>query len=145
MTAEFIPVQFENSNGPEVIGPLWQKMSKHYFSMNLSRADYPVGVGAMWWKDPGLTNTMLYFAGYEISELPEEPGALEVLVLEPANYAFVEHNGPIAELPAVINNFYTQLLPTSGFERVPGMDLEIYYESEDPKAFPKVVVAAPVL
>jgi predicted transcriptional regulator YdeE len=71
-------------------------------------------------------------------------GGLELLVLEPSKYAFVEHNGPMSELPNVITNFYTKLLPESNLSRKAGIDLEIYYESEDSGLSPRVVIAAPL-
>ena len=141
----FISATSPNSNAPQVIGPLWGEMSKKFFSMQLSRDDYPVGVGAMW-RDEAFEQdgSMIYFAGYEVHEVPEDLGELELLVLEPTKYAFIEHNGPMSELPNVITNFYTKLLPESNLDRRVGMDLEIYHESEDPAVSPKVVIAAPL-
>ena len=141
----FISATSPNSNAPEVIGQLWGEMSKKFFSMQLSRDDYPVGVGAMW-RDEAFEQdgSMIYFAGYEVHEVPVDLGGLEVLVIEPSNYALVEHQGPISELPATITNFYSKLLPESNLERRVGMDLEIYHESEDPQLPPRVVIAAPI-
>ena len=141
----FISATSPNSNASQVIGPLWGEMSKKFFSMQLSRDDYPVGVGAMW-RDEGFEQdgSMIYFAGYEVHEVPEDLGGLELLVLEPSKYAFVEHNGPMSELPNVITNFYTKLLPESNLSRKAGIDLEIYYESEDSGLSPRVVIAAPL-
>ena len=120
-------------------------MSKIFFQLSLSRDANPVGVGAMW-RDQGFEDdgSMIYFAGYEVHEVPEGLGGLEVLVLEPSNYAIVEYQGPMSELPATIKNFYTKLLPESNLERRVGMDLEIYHESEDPQLPPRVVIAAPI-
>ena len=145
LSRPFISATSPNSNAPQVIGPLWGEMSKIFFQLSLSRDANPVGVGAMW-RDQGFEDdgSMIYFAGYEVHEVPVDLGGLEVLVIEPSNYAMVEHQGPMSELPATIKNFYTKLLPESNLERRVGMDLEIYHESEDPQLPPRVVIAAPI-
>ena len=51
----------------------------------------------------------------------------------------------MSELPGNITSFYKDLLPASGIERLDGIDLEIYHESENPEIPPRVVIAAPVL
>lgn len=145
LTRPFIVGSHPDTNAPEVIGPLWGEMSKLYFSMSLDRSTNPIGVGAMWpdlAKGPG---HMIYFASYEVESLPADLGGLDSLQLDEANYAFVEHLGPIDQLPSVINNFYTDLLPSSGFQRRAGMDLEIYEENADPSLPTKVTIAAPVI
>lgn len=144
LSRPFIAGTHPDTNAPEVIGPLWGEMSKLYFSMSLDRSSNPIGVGAMW---PDLTKGpghMVYFAGYEVDSAPQDLGGLEVLEIEAANYAFVEHLGPIDQLPSVISNFYTDLLPTSGIQRRVGMDLELYAENEDPTQPTLVTIAAPV-
>ena len=145
LSRPFISATSPNSNAPQVIGPLWGEMSKVFFQLSLSREANPVGVGAMW-RDQGFEEdgSMIYFAGYEVHEVPEDLGGLEVLALEPSNYAMVEHQGAMSELPATIKNFYSKLLPESNLERRVGMDLEIYHESEDPQLPPRVVIAAPI-
>jgi predicted transcriptional regulator YdeE len=145
LQSPFISAASPNSNAAEVIGPLWGEMSKLFFSLDLSRDAYPLGVGAMWRDSSFETDgAMIYFAGYEVHEVPSKLGGLEVLVLDQTKYGFVEHRGPISELPKVITNFYSKLLSESGFERKVGIDLEIYFESEDPKLPPRVVIAAPL-
>lgn len=141
----FISATQPNSNASEVIGPLWAEMSKLFFSMKLDRDANPVGFGAMWNNVDGEPGAMMYFAGYEIHEIPEDLGGLEVLALDETKYAFIEHNGPMSELPEKIKAFYTELLPSSEFKRIDGIDLEIYHESENPDLSPRVIVAAPVL
>jgi predicted transcriptional regulator YdeE len=144
LSRPFIAGTHPDTNAPEVIGPLWGEMSKLYFSMSLDRSSNPIGVGAMW---PDLTKGpghMVYFAGYEVASVPEYLGGLEALELEEANYAFVEHLGPMQDLPGVIANFYTNLLPNSGLQRRVGMDLELYAENEDPTQPTLVTIAAPV-
>ncbi len=145
LSRPFISATSPNSNAPQVIGPLWGEMSKIFFQLSLSRDANPVGVGAMWRnEDFEEDGSMIYFAGYEVHEVPEDLGGLEVLALEPSNYALVEHQGPMSELPVTITNFYSKLLPESNLERRVGMDLEIYHESEDPQLPPRVVIAAPI-
>ncbi|MCX8529261.1 MAG: GyrI-like domain-containing protein [Rhodoluna sp.] len=145
MSRPFISAASSDSNGPQVIGPLWQEMSSKFFGMKLERSANPIGVGAMW-RDEGFleTGAMIYFAGYEVDELPENHNGLEALTVAKGKFATVEHSGPMNELPEVITRFYTQQLPESGLERRVGMDLEIYYESENPNEFPRVVIAAPL-
>ncbi len=145
LSRPFISAIQPNSNASEVIGPLWGEMSKLFFTMKLDRDANPVGYGAMWNdvdREPG---SMIYFAGYEIFHIPQDLGGLEVLNLRPTKYAFIEHNGPMSELPAIITSFYTDLLPTSGIERIDGIDLEIYHESDNPELPPRVIIAAPVI
>lgn len=120
-------------------------MSKLFFNMKLDRDANPVGYGAMWNDVDSEPGSMIYFAGYEIFEIPEDLGGLEVLTLRPTKYAFIEHNGPMSELPAKITSFYADLLPASEVQRIDGIDLEIYHESENPELPPRVIVAAPVL
>ena len=144
LSRPFISATQENSNAATVIGPLWAEMSKLFFSMKLDRDANPVGYGAMW-KIEGEPGSMLYFAGYGINQIPEDLGGLEVLTLRPTKYAFIEHIGPMSELPAKIKSFYSDLLPSSGIQRVDGIDLEIYHENENPELPPRVIVAAPVL
>lgn len=141
----FISATQPNSNASEVIGPLWAEMSKLFFSMSLSRDANPVGYGAMWNDVDGEPGAMMYFAGYEIHEIPEDLGGLEVLALDETKYAFIEHNGPMSELPQKIKAFYTEHLPSSNFKRIDGIDLEIYHESDNSELPPRVIVAAPVL
>ena len=145
LSRPFISAIQPNSNASEVIGPLWGEMSKLFFSMKLDRDANPVGYGAMWNDVESEPGPMIYFAGYEIFEIPEDLGGLEVLKLRPTKYAYIEHVGPMSELPAKITSFYTELLPASGIQRIDGIDLEIYHESNDPELPPKVIVAAPVL
>ncbi|MFM2373588.1 MAG: hypothetical protein RJA75_484 [Actinomycetota bacterium] len=146
LSSPFISATSPNSNASEVIGPLWGEMSKKFFGLSLSRDDNPVGYGAMW-RDEAfeVDGSMIYFAGYEVHSYPEDLGGLEALELRPTKYAFIEHEGPMSDLPGVITNFYTKLLPESGIQRVQGIDLEIYHENEDPQLPPRVVIAAPVL
>lgn len=145
LSRPFISATLPNSNASEVIGPLWGQMSKLYFSLALARSENPIGVGAMWRaSDFAETGSMIYFAGYEVNEIPEELGGLEPLILESSKYAYVEHIGPISNLPQVITNFYTKLLPESNLPRKIGIDLEIYHESLDSDSPPRVVIAAPL-
>ena len=145
LSRPFITFSKPNSNAPQVIGPLWGEMSKIFFSLKTDRDANPVGVGAMWcengFEDSG---EMTYFAGYEVNQVPEELGGLEVLVLEPTRYAWVEHTGPMHELPNAVSDFYSRQLPESGISRKQGIDLEIYYESDSESTPGKVVLAAPV-
>ena len=145
LSRPFISAIQPNSNASEVIGPLWGEMSKLFFSMKLDRDANPVGYGAMWNDVESEPGSMIYFAGYEIFEIPEDLGGLEVLKLRPTKYAYIEHVGPMSELPAKITSFYTELLPASDVQRIEGIDLEIYHESDNPELPPKVIVAAPVL
>jgi predicted transcriptional regulator YdeE len=145
LSRPFISAIQPNSNASEVIGPLWGEMSKLFFSIKLDRDANPVGYGAMWNDLKGEPGSMIYFAGYEIFEIPEDLGGLEVLKLRPTKYAYIEHTGPMSELPAKITSFYTELLLASGIQRIDGIDLEIYHESNDPELPPRVIVAAPVL
>lgn len=145
LSKPFISATQPNSNASEVIGPLWAEMSKLFFSLKLDRDANPVGFGAMWNSAEAESGSMIYLAGYEIYRIPEDLGGLEILELEPTKYAFIAHNGPMSELPAKITSFYKDLLPASGIERVDGIDLEIYHESEDPEVPPRVVIAAPVI
>jgi len=144
LSRPFIAATQPNSNAGEVIGPLWQEMSKLFFSMELNRGPSPLGVGAMSSGESEGDGAMTYFAGYEVHSLPEDLNGLEVLVLEPAKYAFITHEGPMSELPGVITNFYSKLLPESGLARKAGMDLEIYLETYDPEPKTIVTIAAPV-
>ena len=145
LSRPFISAIQPNSNASEVIGPLWGEMSKLFFSMKLDRDANPVGYGAMWNDVESEPGPMIYFAGYEIFEIPEDLGGLEVLKLRPTKYAYIEYVGPMSELPAKITSFYTELLPASDVQRIDGIDLEIYHESDNPELPPKVIVAAPVL
>lgn len=145
LSRPFISATQSNSNASEVIGPLWGEMSKLYFSMKLDRDANPVGYGAMWDAGDGEPGSMIYFAGYEVNDFPEDLGGLVSLVLDPTKYAFIEHYGPMSELPAKITAFYKDLLPASGIERVDGIDLEIYHENDNPELPPRVVIAAPVI
>ena len=140
----FIAGSHPGSNAPAVIGPLWGEMSKVFFGMALDRNANPLGVGAMWPDGSNEPGRMIYFAGYEVSALPEDLGKLEALELEALNYAFIQHLGPVEELPGVIANFYADLLPNSGLQRREGMDLELYAENEDPTQPTLVTIAAPV-
>jgi predicted transcriptional regulator YdeE len=120
-------------------------MSKLFFSMKLDRDANPVGYGAMWNDVEDEPGSMIYFAGYEIFEIPEDLGGLEVLKLRPTKYAFIEHSGPMSDLPSKITSFYTEILPASGIQRIDGIDLEVYHESDNPELPTRVIVAAPVL
>jgi AraC family transcriptional regulator len=144
LSRPFVAATQPNSNAAEVIGPLWQEMSKLFFSMELNRDPSPLGVGAMSLGESVDEGSMIYFAGYEVHSVPDVLNGLEVLVLEPAKYAFITHEGPMTELPGVITNFYSKLLPESGLPRRDGMDLEIYLETYDPEPKTIVTIAAPV-
>ncbi len=145
LSRPFLAASHPNSNAPEVIGPLWGEMSAIFFKLTLARSANPVGVGAMWPDVSGEAGSMIYFAGYEIDAVPEDSGSLEVLELEPGRYAFVEHVGPMSELPSAVRSFYSTALPQSGEQGRPGMDLEIYSYPDDPAEPARVVIAAPVV
>jgi AraC family transcriptional regulator len=144
LSRPFLAATQPNSNAADVIGPLWQEMSKLFFSMELKRDASPLGIGAMSVDKSGKEGSMTYFAGYEVHSVPDVLNGLEVLVLEPAKYAFITHEGPMSELPGVIANFYSKLLPESGLPRREGMDLEIYLETYGPEPKTTVTIAAPV-
>ena len=144
LSRPFIAATQPNSNAADVIGPLWQQMSKLFFSMELNRDPSPLGIGSMSLDKSGKKGSMTYFAGYEVHSVPEDLGGLGVLVLEPAKYAFITYEGPMSELQRVITNFYSKLLPESGIERREGLDLEIYLETYDPEPKTIVTIAAPV-
>jgi len=133
-----------NSNATEVIGTLWQEMSKLFFSAELDRSANPIGVGVMRVDESSSQGAMIYFAGYEVNSVPEDLAGLEVLTLESAKYAFITYEGPMSELSAVIANFYSKLLPESGIPRRNGFDLEIYEETFDPDPKTVVTIAAPI-
>lgn len=145
LSRPFIAASHPDSNASSVVPPLWGEMSKLYFGMKLDRSANPLGVGAMWPDGSGEPGRMIYFAGYEVTSVPEDLGGLEVLEIEAANYAFVEHLGSMDVLPSVIADFYTNLLPNSGLQRREGMDLELYAENEDPTQPMLATIAAPVL
>jgi predicted transcriptional regulator YdeE len=146
MSRPFISATSPDSNAGEVIGPLWAEMSKLFFSMNLNRDQNPTGVAAIWCdSESDKPGAMIYFAGYEVQEAPIELGGLEVLELQPEKYAYIEHVAPMSDLPATIADFYSNVLPSSGIERKQGIDLEIYYETQDEQAPMRVVIAAPVV
>jgi predicted transcriptional regulator YdeE len=140
-SGQFISASHEGSDAPQVIGRLWQEMSKVFFALDLDRDADPLGIGAMWPTESGKPGEMIYFAGYQIHSKPDLMGGLEILDLPMGTYAQVIHQGPMSELPQTVTNFYAQLLPASQLERVAGFDLEIYYEVGQ---VTKVGIAAPV-
>lgn len=140
-SAQFISASHEGSDAPQVIGRLWQEMSKVFFALDLDRDADPLGIGAMWPTESGKPGEMIYFAGYQIHSKPDLMGGLEILDLPVGTYAQVLHQGPMSEMPQTVTNFYAQLLPASQLERVAGLDLEIYYEVGQ---VTKVGIAAPV-
>jgi predicted transcriptional regulator YdeE len=142
--ATFISASHPNSNAPQVIGPLWAEMSRQFFGLSLADNDNPVGVGAMWATESGVEGEMIYFAGYEVSQVADEIGDLEVLGIEAGRFAFVTHTGPMQALTETVVDFYSRLLPNANVERRAGVDLEIYHEGESGHAG-KVVIAAPIV
>ena len=140
-SAQFISASHDGSDAPQVIGQLWQEMSKAFFALNLDRDADPLGIGAMWPAETGKPGEMIYFAGYQVHSKPDLMGGLEILDLPTGTYAQVLHEGPMSELPQTVTNFYGKLLPTSQLDRVAGLDLEIYYEVGQ---VAKVGIAAPV-
>ena len=140
-SAQFISASHEGSDAPQVIGRLWQEMSKAFFALNLDRDADPLGIGAMWPAETGKPGEMIYFAGYQVHSKPDLMGGLEILDLPMGAYAQVLHEGPMSELPQTVTNFYGELLPASQLERAAGLDLEIYYEVGQ---VAKVGIAAPV-
>jgi predicted transcriptional regulator YdeE len=144
LKVSFISASHEGSNAHLVIGPLWQEMSKLFFSLKPESSIYPNGVGAMWPDESGTPGSMYYFAGYEVSDVPEDLGGLEVLHLEGGKYAFVTHLGPMSDLSNSVIDFYTRVLPESNLPRRAGIDLELYREEESDGDISKVIIAAPV-
>jgi predicted transcriptional regulator YdeE len=144
LKAKFISASHKGSNAHLVIGPLWQDMSKLFFSLKPESSIYPNGVGAMWPDESGNPGFLYYFAGYEVSQVPADLGGLEVLNLEGGQYACVTHLGPMSELSKTVVDFYTKSLPDSGLTRRPGTDLELYREDESDGEISKVIIAAPV-
>jgi predicted transcriptional regulator YdeE len=145
LSRPFIAATQPGSNASDVIPPLWGEMSKIFFGMEFPLDPNPLGVGALWNDESGSVGDMIYFAGYEVSAVPENIDNLEVLVLEPSKYAFITYEGPMSELSEVITNFYTTLLPESGIPRREGMDLELYLETYDPQPKTIVTIAAPII
>lgn len=140
----FISANHPGSNAPQVVGPLWDEMSKLFFQLPISHKPDFRGVGAMWLSGSDVPGEMIYFAGYEVSEVPEELNGLEVLNIPEANYAFVVHSGGMAGLPETTVNFYSNQLPKSGLERVVGMDLEIYGDNDENGMPTTVTICAPI-
>lgn len=141
LSVRFISMQQPNSNAAEKIGPLWGQMSSLFFNLPEPIAENPIGVGAMWPVDDGAPGEMLYFAGYEVEQLPEGLGGLEVLEIPAGEYAFATHRGPLYELSSTVQDFYTNKLPSSKLARRRGMDLEIYLATGENS---EVVIAAPI-
>lgn len=142
--ATFIAAGHQNSNGPVVIGQLWAEMSREFFQLDLARDEFPVGIGAMWPTESGVAGEMTYFAGYEVSALPESLDELESLELDAGSYAFVSHTDGMATLSQTVERFYSQVLPESGLARRWGMDLEVYQDPDESGTPQTVLIAAPV-
>ena len=142
LSVAFISIQQQNSNAAEKIGPLWGQMSSLFFNHPELGRENPIGVGAMWPIEGGAAGEMQYFAGYEVSEPPQDLGGLEVLEIPSGDYAFATHRGPLHDLATTVQDFYTNKLPSSKLERRPGMDLEIYIATGEAS---EVVIAAPVI
>jgi predicted transcriptional regulator YdeE len=145
LKANFIAASHENSNAQEVIGPLWGEMSWRFFQVPVARDDFPLGIGAMWEDESGQPGAMVYFAGYEVKEVPADLGGLEILEIPEGRYAYVTHSGAVSGLPATVTAFYSTQFPQSDFQRRAGMDLEIYSEVDESMTPTKVLVAVPVL
>ncbi len=144
LSGEFIAASHENSNAPEVIGALWGDMSWRYFSMNLDRDAFPLGIGAMWFKDSNQAGEMIYFAGYEVKTPPTDLGELELLEIPGGKYAYYTHEGPLSNFSKSNNYFYSELFPNSGLTRRMGMALEIYSEVDESGSPTKTLIAVPV-
>ena len=145
MRCKVTPVVAGGANTPNVIGELWQSVSTKFFSLSIDRDDYPLGVGAMWPAGIAPDGEMIYFAGYEVSQLPQELSGLESLNIPGGRYAALTHDGPMSTLPETVASFYADKLPKSGFERRAGMDLELYLETGAPDFTSSTVIAAPVI
>lgn len=145
LKAKFIAASNENSNAQTVIGQLWGEMSWRFFQVKVARDDFPLGIGAMWEDESGQPGAMVYFAGYEVKEVPPDLGGLEILEIPEGRYAYVTHIGAVSELPATVTAFYSTQFPQSDFQRRAGMDLEIYSEVDESMTPTKVLVAVPVL
>lgn len=143
MSRPFIPAVEPGSNAPSVIGPLWGEMSKVFFGLNATDNEYPIGVGAMWPSDR--SGEMIYFAGYEVAEVPESLGGLEVLQIAAGKFATVTHTDSLDTMSQTVTAFYSDLLPISGLQRRDGVDLELYIETGAPDFSSKAVIAAPIL
>ena len=140
----FISASHEGSNAPQVIGPLWAEMSQVFFQLDLAGLELRKGIGAMWPTESGKPGEMHYFAGYELSGIPEDVKTLEVLTIPAAKYAAVVHRGSLDGLPATTVDFYTNILPASGIERSAGFDLEIYGDNDENGMPTTVTICAPI-
>jgi len=76
---------------------------------------------------------MVYWAGIELSEeinLPQLPSLIsdsfEQLTVPEQTYAVVTHKGPVEHLPATLQWFILNWLPTSGYRGIDGFELEVY-------------------
>jgi predicted transcriptional regulator YdeE len=144
LSCVFSSATHQNDNGPQIIGALWKEVYQKFFALESSMGLEPVGIGAMWPSESGVPQEMVYFAGYEVADFPATALGLDALSLKAARYAVLEHSGSMAELPAVIRDFYSDLLPKSGFKRAFGMDLGIYHPADLENGMGRVELAAPI-
>ena len=140
----FISAAYEGSNAGEVIGPLWADMSQVFFQLHLAGLEIVRGIGAMWPTNSDNPGEMHYFAGYELSGIPEDIKTLEILSIPAAKYAFVVHRGSLDGLPATTMDFYRNQLPASKLERDAGYDIEIYGDNDEFGMPTTVTVCSPI-
>ena len=141
LSANFIGATHVGANGPQIIGPLWGRVSQLFFARPELEDTNPIGIGAMWPVSGGQIGEMTYFAGYEIDTVPKDLAGLELLELETGKYAQVTHIGPMSSLPATVVDFYSKLPNEASITRRQGIDLEIYLQVGEVS---KVVIAAPI-
>jgi AraC family transcriptional regulator len=145
MSAKILSAMHPESKAQETIGPLWGEASWRYFGMELDREDWPLGLGVMKADPEGEMGSLIYLAGYEVRDFPDDLGELESLVVPAGKYATVTHEGPLSEMPKTVLAFYSEQLMQSGVQMREGFHLELYTEVDENGSPTKVIIAAPIL
>ena len=144
--ADFYGGMSPKFNGPEILGPLWQKVLEELEGIGIAYEGRMIAATRP--AESGEEGLLTQFVGMSVDKLPDDLRGLQVLELPAMRLATYEHKGSMDGLVASIKKLYGEVLPASGLKQPHpwALELEIYgrdYDPRDPNAV--MLIAAPVL
>jgi len=136
----------DEPNGDELIPPLWGRLFDQLESVEEFEFGWAVGVLNPSRAENAVKGQLEYFAGLVADFPPEEHPGMQVRDIEASDYLVCEHLGSLDELADTTRWFYSEYLPTSGYQVKDAPHLEVYDERFDPESHESVVmICVPIL
>jgi AraC family transcriptional regulator len=137
--ADFVGVMVANSTANSVIPALWQKLNGVWGQYEDVFAGVSLGVLGMPESPNPVEGQLNYFAGMAVVDLPPANDDLEQIEVPAGKFVICEHVGSLATLGETTRWFYSEYLPTSGYEERFAHHYEMYDNRFNPESDDSVV------